>query len=235
MRRWNGWGDESNKMDLPPSGGEFLKGLVGESTPLGDTPLKDVMAQVPESRLPDHELITKDIEQRVRHARGQSLPDWLAMRSGDYEFFPDGVAFPETKDQVAELVNFCHDKNIVLIPYGGGTSVAGHINPFESDRAILTVSMARMNRLLELETESQIATFGAGTPGPLVESQLRAKGYTLGHYPQSFELATVGGWVASRSSGQQSLRYGRIEQMFAGGSVETTKGRLGIQLSLIHI
>jgi len=228
MRRWNGWGDESNKMDLPPSGGEFLKGLVGDSTPLGDTPLKDVMAKVPESRLPDHTLITKDVEQRVRHARGQSLPDWLAMRSGDFEFFPDGVAFPETKDQVAELVNFCHEKNIVLIPYGGGTSVAGHINPFESDRPILTVSMARMNRLLELETESQIATFGAGTPGPLVESQLRAKGYTLGHYPQSFELATVGGWVASRSSGQQSLRYGRIEQMFAGGSVETTKGRLEI-------
>jgi len=228
MRRWNGWGDESNKMDLPPSGGEFLKGLVGDSTPLGDTSLKDVMAQVPESRLPDHALLTKDVEQRVRHARGQSLPDWLAMRSGEFEFFPDGVAFPETKDQVAELVNFCHEQNIILIPYGGGTSVAGHINPFESDRPILTVSMARMNRLLELETESQIATFGAGTPGPLVESQLRAKGYTLGHYPQSFELATVGGWVASRSSGQQSLRYGRIEQMFAGGSVETTKGRLEI-------
>lgn len=228
MRRWNGWGDESNKMDLPPSGGEFLKGLVGDSTPLGDTPLKDVMAKVPESRLPDHALISQDIEQRVRHARGQSLPDWLAMRSGDFEYFPDGVAFPETKDQVAELVNFCHEKNIVLIPYGGGTSVAGHINPFASDRAILTVSMARMNRLLELETESQIASFGAGTPGPLVESQLRAKGYTLGHYPQSFELATLGGWVASRSSGQQSLRYGRIEQMFAGGSIETTKGRLEI-------
>jgi alkyldihydroxyacetonephosphate synthase len=228
MRRWNGWGDESNKMDLPPSGGEFLKGLVGDSTALGDTPLQNVMVKVPESRLPDHALITKDVEQRVRHARGQSLPDWLAMRSGDFEFFPDGVAFPETKDQVAELINFCHEKNIVLIPYGGGTSVAGHINPFDSDRAILTVSMTRMNRLLELETESQIATFGAGTPGPLIESQLRAKGYTLGHYPQSFELATIGGWVASRSSGQQSMRYGRIEQMFAGGSIETTKGRLEI-------
>ena len=226
MRRWNGWGDESNKMDLPPSGGEFLEKLVGKSAPLADASLKDVVAKVPDSRLPEHVLISTDKEIRVRHARGQSLPDWLAMRSGDFEFFPDGVAFPETKDQVAELVNFCQTNNIILIPYGGGSSVAGHINPFESDRPILTVSMTRMSRLIELDTESQIATFGPGTPGPLVESQLRAKGYTLGHYPQSFELATLGGWVASRSSGQQSLRYGRIEQLFAGGSVETPKGRL---------
>src|SRR5690554_7737890 len=125
-------------------------------------------------------------------------------------------------------MDFCLEQDIVLIPYGGGTSVAGHINPPEVDKPVLTVDMGRMNRLLELDTESQIATFGAGTPGPLVESQLRAKGYTLGHFPQSFELFTLGGWVASRSSGQQSLRYGRIEQRFAGGRVETPLGRLDI-------
>ncbi len=228
MRRWNGWGDEANKMNLPPTGEQFLCDLVGASKPLSDAELSEVLVQVPSSRLPDHALIDKDPEQRLRHARGQSLPDWLAMRSGQFEIFPDGVAFPETKDQVAELVDFCHEQDFVLIPYGGGTSVAGHINPFESERPILTVSLGRMTRLLELDEESQIATFGAGTPGPLVESQLRAKGYTLGHFPQSFELSTVGGWVASRSSGQQSLRYGRIEQMFAGGCVETPQGRLDI-------
>jgi alkyldihydroxyacetonephosphate synthase len=85
-----------------------------------------------------------------------------------------------------------------------------------------------MNRLLDLDEDSLIATFGAGTPGPLVESQLRARGYTLGHFPQSFELSTVGGWIASRSSGQQSLRYGRIEQLFAGGRMETLQGTLEI-------
>lgn len=228
MRRWNGWGDSANKMDLPPAGGTFLSDLIGSSEPLADASLGSVVAQVPQSRLPEHVLISTDPEQRVRHARGQSLPDWLAMRSGQFEYFPDGVAFPETKGQVAELVDFCHAENIVLIPYGGGTSVVGHINPFKSERPILTVSMARMTRLIEINTDSQIATFGAGTPGPMLESQLRAKGYTLGHFPQSFELSTVGGWVASRSSGQQSLRYGRIEQMFAGGSVETPKGRLEI-------
>ncbi|MCY1495905.1 glycolate oxidase, subunit GlcD [compost metagenome] len=89
---------------------------------------------------------------------------------------------------------------------------------------MLTLSLARMNRLLELDEESQIATFGPGANGPQVESQLRARGYTLGHFPQSWELSTLGGWVASRSSGQQSLRYGRIEQLFAGGTLETFAG-----------
>ncbi|KZZ59508.1 FAD-linked oxidase [Oleiphilus sp. HI0125] len=228
MRRWNGWGDEANKMDLPESGDAFLLEHVGQATPLADASLDSVLAQVPSSRLPDHRLINTDPDVRVRHARGQSLPDWLAMRSGQFEFFPDGVAFPETKDEIAELLSFAYDNDIVVIPYGGGTSVAGHINPFQSDKPILTLALTRMNRLTDIDDSSLIATFGAGTPGPLVESQLRAKGYTLGHYPQSFELSTVGGWVASRSSGQQSLRYGRIEQMFAGGSIETPRGRLEI-------
>lgn len=228
MRRWNGWGDEANKMDMPPEGRDFLTERLGAASALSDASFDDVAAQVPASRLPEHALIDTSTEQRIRHARGQSLPDWLAMRSGKFEHFPDGVAFPETREQVAELVGFCYDNDIILIPYGGGTSVAGHINPFTSDKPILTVSLGRMNRLLELDEESQIATFGPGTPGPMVESQLRARGYTLGHYPQSFELSTLGGWVASRSSGQQSLRYGRIEQMFAGGKMETPQGCLEI-------
>ena len=228
MRRWNGWGDEASKMDLPETGDQFLAGLVGEASPLADVSLDEVLAQVPDSRLPKHPLISTDAEVRVRHARGQSLPDWLAMRSGKFEHFPDGVALPETKDDVAELVRFAYDNDIILIPYGGGTSVAGHINPFDSDKPILTLALTKMCRLTDIDDASLIATFGPGTPGPLVESQLRAKGFTLGHYPQSFELSTIGGWVASRSSGQQSLRYGRIEQMFAGGSVETPKGRLDI-------
>ncbi len=88
--------------------------------------------------------------------------------------------------------------------------------------------MGRMNQLLHLDEQSQIATFGAGTTGPMVEAQLLARGYTLGHFPQSFELSTLGGWVASRSSGQQSLRYGRIEQLFAGGNMETFDGSLDV-------
>ncbi|PID44449.1 MAG: FAD-binding oxidoreductase [Proteobacteria bacterium] len=228
MRRWNGWGDESHSMDLPENGLAFLAERVGEASPLPDATLEEVLKTVPDSRLPDHPLIDKTPEQRVYHARGQSLPDWLAMKSGKFEVFPDGVAFPETGDDVAQLIKFAAGKKIRIIPYGGGTSVAGHINPRKESDPVLTIDLGRMSRLTDLDEESLIATFGPGTPGPQVEAQLKARGYTLGHFPQSFELSTIGGWVASRSSGQQSLRYGRIEQMFAGCTMETPLGKMEV-------
>ncbi|MBU2955981.1 FAD-binding oxidoreductase [Marinobacter sp. F3R08] len=230
MRRWNGWGDEGFNLAMPEQGQEFLASRIGDGHPLSDATLDSVCVNVPESRLRPEPgldaLIETGPEERVRHARGQSLADWLAMRSGEFGMFPDGVAYPTNNDEVRTLLRWAAEQNIHLIPYGGGTSVAGHINPVDKGQPVLTVDMGRMNRLQDLDRESQIATFGAGTPGPLVESQLRAHGYTLGHFPQSFELSTIGGWVASRSSGQQSLRYGRIEQLFAGGRVETLQGTL---------
>lgn len=228
MRRWNGWGDEANDFPLKPEGLAFLRERLGEGRPLPDASLEQVLAQVPVSRLPAHPLVSTKAEDRVRHARGQSLPDWLAMRSGDFGVFPDGVAFPETGAQVRELLDWCRQHAIDLIPWGGGTSVVGHVTPRAGSRPVLTVSLARMDRLQALDRLSQLATFGAGTPGPALEEQLKREGYTLGHFPQSWELSTVGGWVASRSSGQQSLRYGRIEQLFAGGTVETPRGTLEI-------
>lgn len=228
MRRWNGWGDEANEFPLKPSGLAFLEQALGQGRPLADASLQSVLEQVPDSRLPPHPLVSTDAERRVRHARGQSLPDWLAMRSGQFERFPDGVAEPENSEQVAELLAWAAEQDIEVIPYGGGTSVAGHINPRATARPILTLSLAKMNKLIALDRESQIATFGAGTAGPALEQQLLEHGYVLGHFPQSWELSTVGGWVASRSSGQQSMRYGRIEQMFAGGRVETLRGTLEI-------
>lgn len=228
MRRWNGWGDESQAMQLPHSAGVFLQETLGDGNKLESASLDEVRTKVPATRLPEHPLIHTDTDTRIRHARGQSLPDWLAMKSGEFEVFPDGVAFPENAEQIQNLLTFANTHNINVIPYGGGTSVAGHITPTASTRAVLTISLARMNQLLSLNTDSQLATFGPGTPGPMVEAQLRAKGYTLGHFPQSFELSTIGGWVASRSSGQQSLRYGRIEQLFAGGKMETLDGTLAL-------
>ncbi len=228
MRRWNGWGDENNNYPLPAGGRAFLEERIGPPKRLKDAAFADVVAKVPPSRLTAHDLIDTSPEIRVRHARGQSLPDMLATRSGELGVFPDGVAEPETSDQVAELLKFAVKEKCHVIPYGGGTSVVGHINPEAGDIPVLTLSLARMNRLLDLDTESQIATFGAGTAGPDLEAQLRGRDYTLGHFPQSFELSTVGGWVASRSSGQQSLRYGRIEALFAGGRVETPVGTMEI-------
>ncbi len=114
------------------------------------------------------------------------------------------------------MLDHAKANNIVVIPYGGGTSVVGHINPDTDERPVLTIDMGQMDKLIDIEPESQLATFGAGTPGPAVEAQLKEHGFTLGHFPQSWELSTVGGWVASRSSGQQSIHYGRIENLFGG-------------------
>ena len=229
MKRWNGWGDEKSSMALPASADVFLEQVIGKGHKLSDITLEQAVALVPPSRLADdvHPMISTDAETRMRHARGQSLPDFLATRGGDFKQFPDGVCFPENREQVKTLLAFAKTQQITLIPYGGGTSVAGHINPDErSEKPVVTMSMVKMNQLLSLDEDSHIATFGAGTVGPMVEAQLRAKGFTLGHFPQSFELSSIGGWIASRSSGQQSLRYGRIEQMFAGGNLETFDGSM---------
>ncbi len=165
---------------------------------------------------------------RLSHARGQSTPDWVALRSGRIPVFPDGVAFPKTEEDVRSLMTYTQKNGAIIIPYGGGTSVVGHINPFKSSRPVLTLSMERMTRLLDLDEFGLTATFEAGVIGPDLEASLKEKGYTLGHYPQSHEYSTLGGWIATRSSGQQSYKYGRIEQMFAGGRMETPRGTLNI-------
>jgi len=230
MKSWNGWGDEKNDFDfeLNSESQQFIEHRIGKSTPLKDATLAETVAKVPDSRSPEHRLISTAAEDRLRHSRGQSIPDWLAMRSGDFGVFPDGVAFPESSQDVQEILAFADKHDLIVIPYGGGTSVCGHITPEANEKPIITVAMTRMNALMEIDEESQIATFGAGTMGPDIERQLAKHGYTLGHYPQSWELSTVGGWVASRSSGQQSLRYGRIEKLFAGGRIETLQGTLDI-------
>jgi alkyldihydroxyacetonephosphate synthase len=163
---------------------------------------------------------------RVRHARGQSLPDWIALRSGALDAFPDGVAYPRTERDVHDLLGYARSSGASIIPYGGGTSVAGHVNPMLGDAPVLTVDISRMQRLRHLSKVNRLATFEAGVSGPVLEAQLRAQGYTLGHFPQSFEFSTLGGWVATRSAGQQSLGYGRIEHLFAGGRLEAPAGNM---------
>lgn len=228
LKQWNAWGEPGVSMALASDAQGFLQSLIGEGEPLDQVKMSQVLSAVPESRLSESPAYSIDKEDRLRHARGQSLPDWVAMKSGDFGVFPDAVAFPETLEQVEHLIELAYDNNYVLIPYGGGTSVAGHINPQAGDKPVITVSMAHMNRLLTLDETSQIARFEAGAAGPLVEAQLNARGYTLGHFPQSFEYSTLGGWVATRSSGQQSLKYGRIEDLFAGGTLVTPKGIIDI-------
>jgi len=226
MKRWNGWGDDSVIYPLPPSAAAYLEELIGPGITPKDVSLAQALSAAPASRLPKHPLIVDDRLTRLNHARGHSLPDWVALRNGQIGTFPDGVAYPLTDEDVRGLIRFATQSGIHLIPYGGGTSVVGHINPQPGSTPILTVDMSRMNRLLHLDQPSLLATFQAGISGPDLEAQLRAKGCTLGHFPQSFEYSTLGGWIATRSCGQQSLGYGRIEKLFAGGKLESPAGSL---------
>ncbi len=226
MRRWNGWGDDSVAYPIDPHALDTLRAVIGAGIPPVDVSLHDVLAQVPTSHLPPHPLITNDPVERVRHSRGQSLPDLIALRSGHNLTFPDGVAFPCVPSDVRSLIEYCTDVGARLIPFGGGTSVVGHVNVLESDAPTLTVDMSRMSDLRFVDEESHLATFGAGINGAVLEASLHARGLTLGHFPQSFEYSTLGGWIATRSKGQQSAHYGGIERLFAGGRVETPVGTI---------
>jgi len=243
MRRWNGWGDESIEVRLEGEARAFLGARLGRGIAPLDASFDAACAAVPPGRLPHHPLIDASPAVRARHALGQSLPDWLRLRHGRLGAVPDGVAFPESTAQVRELLDLAASQDAVVIPYGGGTSVAGHLDVGHStgnrvgndanaaanrQRPTLSIDMSRMRALISLDREALLACFGAGVAGPDLEAQLRAHGYTLGHYPRSFEFSTLGGWIATRSSGQQSLRYGRIEALFAGGHVETPSGTLTI-------
>ena len=230
--RWNGWGNININKKVSAHGAKLIKSHIGKTKKLSSVSLQQVLKTVPKSRLPaaitELAMVSVDSEDRLRHARGQSFPDWIAMHGGDFEVFPDGIAFPESTADVETLLKLASEHDLIVIPFGGGTSVAGHINPQKGSRPVLTIAMSKMAQLIDLDNESQIATFGAGTQGPAVEAQLDTHGYRLGHYPQSWELSTLGGWIAARSSGQQSLGYGRIEQMFAGGTLVTPQGILNI-------
>ncbi|HUS84815.1 MAG TPA: FAD-binding oxidoreductase [Anaerolineales bacterium] len=229
MQRWNGWGDPKRTYHLPLTARTYLDELLGPGVHIPDADFQTALAAVPHSRLPDHPLLSTDNETRLLHARGQSLPDWIALRSGKIAPYPDGVATPETGDDVRVLLGFAQEIGCALIPYGGGTSVVGHINPLPGDRPSLTVDMRRMNQLQNLDEESRLAVFSAGVTGPEIEAQLKPHGFTLGHFPQSWELSTLGGWIATRSSGQQSYRYGRIEDLFAGGTMVTPVGTIQLR------
>ncbi len=224
MRRWNGWGDDADSYALSADARAFLRERIGEGRPRIDATREQAMAVVPASRLRTASLFDDDRALRLDHARGQSLPDWIAMRSGRMGPFADAVARPANHDEAAAALAEARRIGAIVVPYGGGTSVVGHLDVPPLDRSVVNISLERMDRLLALDEMSMTATFGAGTPGTRVEAQLRERGYVLGHFPQSFEYSTLGGWVVTRSSGQQSLRYGRIEQLFAGGRVATPRG-----------
>ncbi|HUP91966.1 MAG TPA: FAD-binding oxidoreductase [Solimonas sp.] len=227
MRRWNGWGDDADDNPLTDDARTFLRERIGDATPPHDATLDQALAQVPASRI-SSPLFETDAKARLLHARGQSFPDWVAMRAGRFGPVADGIAFPDSHEAAAQALAAAQQLGAIVVPYAGGTSVVGHLNVPQGEQPVVNISLERMNRLMALDPASQLAVFGAGTPGPQVEAQLASHGYLLGHFPQSYEYSTVGGWVVTRSSGQQSYRYGRIENLFASGRLATPRGELRV-------
>jgi len=228
MKRWNGWGDEQTIYPLPELVLEYLSEYLGPGDKHADATLEQVIKSVPTASLPKFTSLSIDREDRLRHACGQSLPDWINLRSGRIPSFPDGVIYPNSDQEILDAIEYASSNDFVLIPYGGGTSVVRHINPPLGDSPVITIDLSNLNQLIDLNEISQLATFGAGAKGPEIEQQLIKFGYTLGHFPQSFEFSSLGGWIATRSSGQQSYYYGRIEELFRGGHVETPRGPMDL-------
>jgi alkyldihydroxyacetonephosphate synthase len=224
MRRWNGWGDDAIDVVLSDRALAELARQLGPGVVTPDAPLDRAVQALPRPRI-EHAGASSSAEIRLLHARGQSLPDWIALRAGRIGAAPDAVAFPTRDAEVLELLAWAGRERCAVIPYGGGTSVAGHLTP-PADRPSLTISLARLRKLRDVDQGSRLASFEAGVAGPDLEAQLAPHGLRLGHYPQSFEYSTLGGWVATRSCGQQSRGYGRIEDVFAGGSLATPRGSI---------
>ena len=233
-RRWNGWGDETVSATIPREALAHLEEIVGPGIRTQDANLADVVASVPAGRLPDHALVSSNPEDRVRHARGQSLGDWVALRSGLVGVLPDGIGRPTSPDEVRTLLRYAAEVDASVVPYGGATNVVGGLSPADlgrpagGDQPILAVDLERLAELRSFDEASGLATFGAGVTGPALEATLRARGRMLGHEPQSWEFSTLGGWVVTRSSGQRSLGFGRIEALFAGGRLEAPAGTLDL-------
>ncbi len=237
-RRWWGWGTLDQTYDLSERPGfyPFLTdelGLTGE----GRGPQAELeRITLPASRLSadalhalsaiiGEEHLSAEHRARVTHAVGKSYPDLMRLRLGQLERAPDVVIWPEGEEKVAALVALAVRRNWAIVPYGGGSSVTGGLAAV-GERPTISLNLARLNQVMSVDTVSHTATVQAGILGPALESALNDEGLTLGHFPQSFEFSSLGGWIATRAAGQQSLRYGKIEEMVEWLRMVTPQGTL---------
>jgi alkyldihydroxyacetonephosphate synthase len=176
----------------------------------------------------DH--VSTDDHDRVVHGRGKSLTDLIRQRCGDLGRLPDVVARPGTEDEVSLVLGAALEADAVVIPFGGGTSISGSLEAVAGEtRPVISVDLARLNRVLSIDATSQLARVQAGVFGPELERQLNAQGWTCGHFPDSFTHSTLGGWIATRSSGMQSDRYGDVAELTRGMRVITPSGLLTVR------
>lgn len=174
--------------------------------------------------------ITYDRKERVIHAYGKGFRDLFRLRSGQALGAPDLVIYPESERDVELILCAAAERDVVVIPFGGGSNIAGCLERTDdrggNGRTVVSLDMRRMRKLLDVDAHSCTARIEAGIFGPDLEQQLREHGVTLGHFPDSFLHSTLGGWIATRSAGMQSDKYGKIEDMVIALRMVTTEGVL---------
>jgi alkyldihydroxyacetonephosphate synthase len=235
--RWWGWGDPAHRTELPAAALAALRDELG--APERSVPpvaLEDV--DLPEPALPEPALkrlraavgegwVRQDRLARVTHAAGKGYPDLVRLRSGVVEHAPDAVVLPAGAAEVRVVLDLCAEERIAVVPFGGGTSVVGGVEPLRGPmRAVISLDLARIDHSHQVDPQALTAVLGAGLRGPGVEAALGRDGLTLGHFPQSWEYATLGGWVATRSAGQASTGYGSIEKLVTGLRCVTPAGEI---------
>lgn len=170
---------------------------------------------------------TREDAVRMLHLGGKSTPDLLARRLADPQPAPDAVISPASHDEVLAVLAVCAEHRVAVVPFGGGTSVVGGVDPAPGTAgSVIALDLTRTAALISVDETSLLATFGAGTTGPQAEELLSSRGFTLGHFPQSFRYATIGGFAATRSSGQASRGYGRFDDLVHALRVATPVGEL---------
>jgi alkyldihydroxyacetonephosphate synthase len=238
--RWNGWGWAAHK-DTVAEREELWTWLAEQlgmpallATPA--RPIEDV--RLPASRLVPQtraaligtlgqDRVRDDPHERAFHALGRSYHDLLRLRAGELSAAPDAVLYPRSTNEVLALLTFASEHDIAVVPFGGGTSVVGGVSATSGAfSTLVTLDLSGMDRVVDIDTASRTATAEAGIYGPALEKALQAKGMTLGHYPQSFEFSTLGGWIGHRGAGQGSNRYGRAEDWLVGTKLATPRGLL---------
>jgi alkyldihydroxyacetonephosphate synthase len=229
--KWWGWGVEGvsfhhenkpgfrpfviNAIDLdvntPPTAPVSLDDLPIQAPMIGDQLLAELRDAV------GAENAVQDDLDRIVHTYGKSARDLLRIRAGDIPRVPDAVVYPGDEAEVQLIVDRAVAADAVLIPYGGGSSFSGSLHaPEDETRPVISVDLGRLNQVIDIDEDSGLARIQAGAQGPDLEEQLGARGWVLGHYPDSFTHSTVGGWVATRSSGMQSDKYGDISDIARG-------------------
>jgi alkyldihydroxyacetonephosphate synthase len=238
MMRWWGWGRDEDSIELPPAAAELLRDELGLGGDERGTRVALEQVALPPIRLGDAArralegavgaaAVLDSHEIRVGHGTGRSYPDLVRLRAGDAGGAPDAVVYPSDSAQLAPLLAACAEHGVAAIPFGGGTSVVGGVEALPGDHhAAVTIDLSRLRAVVDVDTTSLTATVEPGIFGPQLERQLGQAGLTLGHFPQSFEYSTVGGWVATRSAGQASTGYGRVDELVEAVRCVTPAGEL---------